>query len=224
MKKAIVIHIDHGKSDDPLFGQSKWWGFADMPDDMDYPVIPYEDGDDDPLTLVCQIRCSDLAEVDPEGLLPHEGMLYFFADIDKYVGDLRGEEDEEDEDYPFHNNMGEWSPEVFRVLYSPTEKDLHSHRILNDDGSSYALPAEKITFTTREDRFDDIDFHLLGHPCSDELEYWYPGYINLFQICEEWDHWGGLFLYDTGFINFLIKPEDLKARRFDHIIAYLLSL
>ena len=62
-----------------------------MPEDLEYPEVPVrdeyvdEDGKDavdeydDPLTFICQIRCSDLAALDPKGLLPHEGLLYFFG-------------------------------------------------------------------------------------------------------------------------------------------------
>ena len=52
--KSIKINLS--KSDEDLFGQSKWWGQADMPDDLEYPLIPYDDDyDDDHMTLVCQI-------------------------------------------------------------------------------------------------------------------------------------------------------------------------
>ena len=67
----------------PLKSQSKWWGQADLPKGMNYPAIPYNDEyGDDPLTFLCQIRCADLAACDPDNLLPHKGMLYFFAAID----------------------------------------------------------------------------------------------------------------------------------------------
>ena len=71
-----------------LFGKSKWWGAPDLPAGSPYPVVPMGDTPEDcePLTFLCQIRCEDLAEVDAEGLLPHEGMLYFFAAIDYFLG------------------------------------------------------------------------------------------------------------------------------------------
>ena len=84
---------------DKLTGKSKWWGQVDMPEHMEHPMIEYNDGGgDDPMTLVCQIRCADLAEFDTENLLPHEGMLYFFADIDDYVGALRRDDSYDDEE------------------------------------------------------------------------------------------------------------------------------
>ena len=66
--KSIKINLS--KTEDDLFGQSKWWGAANLPEGVEYPFVPYDDGDNDPLPLVCQIRCADLAPFDPENLLP----------------------------------------------------------------------------------------------------------------------------------------------------------
>lgn len=232
-----AIKINYSKTNEDLTGKSKMWGQADLPESMDYPLIPYDDGEDDPMTMVCQIRCSDLAKIDPENLLPHEGMLYFFADIDEYVHalykeldedeefedeeDFTDEEDDETEVDYRSNGMGEWDPEAFRVLYSPTEVGLQTHSIIGPDGEPYGLPAEKITFETGGSS-DELVTKLLGKPYDPEVQYWYPDYINLFQLCEE-DDWG-LMMYDCGILNFLITPEDLKARRWDRIIVHLHSL
>ncbi len=230
---------------DQLTGQSKWWGQVDMPEGMEHPMIPYNDEyGDDPLTLVCQIRCADLAPFDTENLLPHEGILYFFADIDYYVGAMHKEKPTEDEEEPieeeedpvndeneesyyeedderpwYHNGMGEWSPETFKVIYSPTEEELRTHRIMGADGEPYELPAEKITFEPCDP--GTLDTRLLGYPFEVEVEQEFPGYISLLQIWEE-DRWC-FFMYDCGILNFLILPEDLKARRFDRVRLYLHS-
>ena len=67
-----------------------------MPEGMAYPCIDVEDGDGgtypEPLTFVCQIRCKDIAGLDTDGLLPHSGMLYFFAPIDYFLGGGDGRE------------------------------------------------------------------------------------------------------------------------------------
>lgn len=224
--KSIKIKLS--KTDDELFGQSKWWGTANLPEGVEYPMVPYEDGDDDPLTLVCQIRCADLAKVDKENLLPHKGMLYFFADINDYVHALDGPCDDSTfeydkevfvEDDGYHNSMGEWSPEAFRVIYSPTEENLTNHEIVKSDGTSAYLPAEKITFEEAGINYDS--FKLLGLPYYDEIKEWYPDYINLLQIDEN-DDWR-MVLYDCGMIYFLIRPEDLKALDFSKVIVYFHS-
>ena len=213
--KAIKINLS--KADDELFGQSKWWGSPDMPDDMDYPTIPYDDGDE-PLTFVCQIRCADLAAYDTDNLLPHEGMLYFFAAIDEYVYKLTNEFDVERCGY--YNGLSEWEPETYRVLYSPTTEGLAPHSIVDADGEPYGLPAEKITFEAGDNMGDD-DFKLLGLPFYEEICEQYPDYINLLQIDGN-DDWG-MALYDCGMICFLIRPDDLKALDFRKVKVYFHS-
>mgnify|MGYP002626758536 CR=1 FL=1 len=87
-----MIRIETHLADSPLTGQSKWWGEPDMPEELNWPTVMVRDEDgesyDDPLTFVCQIRCADIAPFDPHELLPHEGMLYFFAAIDYFLGDF----------------------------------------------------------------------------------------------------------------------------------------
>lgn len=139
-----MIQITTQPADNPLFGQSKWWGQPDMPEELDYPEITLvdEDGEEyqDPLTFICQIRCEELAAFDLEGLLPHEGMLWFFAALDYFLGDI---------DSPAYPGMDDWQQKYFRVLYWPTvsSDDLHTHSIVYDDGSPVGLPAEAITFS-----------------------------------------------------------------------------
>ena len=84
-----MISIQTQPAEANLLGQSKWWGFPDLPEELDWPSVPVnDDGDvyDDPLTFICQIRCEELAPFDPEGLLPHTGMLWFFASLDYFLG------------------------------------------------------------------------------------------------------------------------------------------
>ena len=76
---AIRLNIEDGHPN--LFCDSKFWGDPDMPEDMEYPMV-----DGRPLTFICQVSCYDIALMDPDGLLPHDGMLYFFADMDEILG------------------------------------------------------------------------------------------------------------------------------------------
>jgi len=213
--KSLKINFKSANND-ALFGQSKWWGFADMPTTLDYPMIPYED-DDDPLTFVCQIRCEDLEAIDTENLLPHEGMLYFFAAMDEYVHKISKDFDMECE---YYNGLSEWAPETYRVIYAPKADLLVTHEITEADGQPYGLPAEKITFEVSDDaRLDD--FKLLGLPFYDEISEQYPDYINLLQIDGN-DDWQ-MPLYDMGIICFLIRPDDLKALDFSKVKVYFHS-
>ena len=120
----MAVRLLFGKTDDPLFARSKWWGSPDMPEDMEYPAA-----DEGPLTFMCQIRCEEIAPFDPKGLLPHEGMLYFFAALDYALGDL---------DAISSPGMGEWNPDCFRVLYSPSCDNLRTQR--GSEAANLAFP------------------------------------------------------------------------------------
>ncbi len=244
-----MIGIKTAPTGEDLFGRSKWWGFPDLPEELDWPSVPVNDeGDeyDDPLTFICQIRCEDLAPFDPEGLLPHEGMLYFFAALDYFLGNL---------DAVAAPGLGEWEVPYFRVLYSPTCERLHTHSLLYDDGSPACLPAESLSFSrlaassTEDDAAKDDagegsvvrrrflrepvrsgsePYHtpfdgtrLLGQPFYEEVSSELPGMISLLQIDEN-DSWD-LRFFDCGMLNFLITPEDLAARRWSVVRVWLHS-
>lgn len=209
-----MIKITTQPADNPLFGQSKWWGQPDMPEELEYPEITLVDDDgeeyQDPLTFVCQLRCEELAPLDPEGLLPHGGMLWFFAALDYFLGDM---------DSPAYPGMGPWQQKYFRVLYSPKCDDLHTHSIVYDDGTPVGLPAEAITFSLCDESGDGI--RLLGEPYIEEVREEMPGRMSLLQIDED-DRWNLIF-HDCGMLNFLITPDDLRNHRWDKVECYLFS-
>ena len=212
-----MIALRTRKTSEDLTGRSKWWGCPELPDEFDWPEAPDGGGDGDPMTFICQIRCSDPASLDPEGLLPHEGMLWFFAALDYFLGDL-------DADSP---GMGDWPQQYFRVLYSPVCDNLNPHRLVYPDGTPACLPAEAILPgpATVPDAtpviLSEAEGYLLGEPYFDEVRQENPGMISLLQI-EENDSWG-LRFYDCGMLFFLISPEDLAARRFDRVRCWLHS-
>ncbi len=209
-----MIKIETQPADSPLTGQSKWWGEPDMPDDLDYPevLVTADDGDNwqDPLTFVCQIRCEDIAALDPEGVLPHEGMLYFFAALDYFLGDIGALS------YP---GMGQWQQQYFRVLYAPSCDELHTHHIVNEDGTPATLPAEAITFTACDEHTDGI--RMLGYPYIEEVREAMPAMLSLLQVDED-DRWN-LTFHDCGTLNFMIHPRHLKERRWEKTACYLYS-
>ena len=196
---AISLHFN--KTDNDLTGCSKMWGFPDLPDNLAYPEIECKDDDGevyfDPMTFICQIRLEDIAALDTKSILPHEGMMYFFAAIDYFLGNY-------DMDSP---GMGQWPENSFKVLYSPTCDNLHTHIIEYEDGTPYGLPTEAITFNTCGEKEDG--FKLLGRPFYDETEDQYPGWRSLFQIdCS--DDWN-LQLFDCGMINFMQKGDNIEC-------------
>ena len=209
-----MIRIETHLADGPLTGKSKWWGEPDMPEELDWPTVMVRDEDgesyDDPLTFVCQIRCADIAPFDPDGLLPHEGMLYFFAALDYFLGDL---------DTPAYPGMGEWKKEYFRVLYSSSLDQLHTHHLNYPDGTQATMPAEAISFGKSSK--DDDGLRLLGYPYLEEVRQEMTGWLSLLQV-DESDRWG-LTFHDSGMLNFLIRPEDLQQRRWNQTTCYLFS-
>lgn len=210
-----MISIQTHPTNDSLFGQSKWWGEPDMPDELDWPgvMVADEDGEEyeDPLTFICQIRCEDIAALDPEGLLPHQGMLYFFAAIDYFLGDM---------DTLVYPGLGVWKPEYYKVLYSPNSDDLHTHHLQYPDGSSAVQPAEIITFAPSNEADDGN--RLLGYPYIEDVREAMPNMLSLLQI-EENDRWH-LTFHDCGMLYFLIDPRHLHAREWEQTDCYLFSL
>ena len=97
----MAIKLTLQKTERILFCGSKWWGDPDLPENMQYPTMEVNEGGESyeyPLTFICQINCEDIAAFDPEGRLPHEGMLYFFGAVDELIG----------YDSPVRTVLGEW--------------------------------------------------------------------------------------------------------------------
>ena len=210
----MAIKLSFHKTDADLTGCSKWWGAPDLPLEMPFPTVPVaDDGDayDDPMTFVCQIRCADLAAFDKEDLLPHNGMLYFFAAMDYFLGNT---------DAFVYPGMGEWSPLHFKVLYTPSCDGLEPYEITYDDGTPAYMPAEAISFELSAEANES--FHLLGKPYFEEIREQYPdAMLSLLQV-DESDDWGLRFV-DSGMLCFMISPDDLRNRNWNGVRCYLHS-
>ena len=185
---AIKINIQPTAED--LAGKSHWWGFPDLPEACEWPCN--EDGD--LLTFICQISLEDISEFDTDNRLPHKGIIWFFADLDYFLGDL---------DAPC-GGTGEWEPGTFKVLYSEDSSDLLTHKYYWEDGEPAVLPAEEMTFEAASET--DFGFKLLGMPAMTEgYENENEGLMSLLQMDEE-ERWG-LRFFDCGTINFMIPAE-----------------
>lgn len=185
---AIKINIQPTAED--LAGKSHWWGFPDLPEAFEWPCN--EDGD--LLTFICQISLEDISELDSENRLPHKGMIWFFAELDYFLGDL---------DAPC-GGTGEWEPGTFKVLYSEDHSDLLTHEYYWEDGEPAVLPAEEMTFEAASET--DFGFKLLGMSAMTEgYENENEGLMSLLQMDEE-ERWG-LRFFDCGTINFMIPAE-----------------
>ena len=205
---AIKLTLQH--SERVLFCASKWWGDPDMPENMQYPTIEVtEDGEtfDYPLTFVCQINCEDLAAFDPENKLPHEGMLYFFAAIDKWLG----------YDSPTKNDLGEWTKGHFVVKYAKAInfETFQSCMLVDDEDQALTEREMEIVFSACED--DEKCIKMLGTPSSADVAQKYEGLVNLLQIV----HDTNLDVEFDGELNLMMKESDLHFGNWKKTIAHL---
>lgn len=203
----MAIRLTVKETDRVLFCGSKWWGDPDMPEAMEYPMT-----EDYPLTFVCQINCEDIAKFDPEGKLPHEGMLYFFAALDQWLG----------YESPLENGIGEWPKGHFVVKYAK-EINFETFRsciMVDEDDNPITEPEREIEFSECADDADGIK--LLGVPFYEEIRMEYPDMINLLQLDE--DDELCMRFYDCGMVNLLMKESDLKFKNWKKTKAYLHSL
>ena len=77
VRNAIHIEPIRTPSDQIPVGASKFGGHPDLPEDFVWPRR--EEGQ--PLLFLCQYNLAELAPYDRDGLLPTEGILYFFYDV-----------------------------------------------------------------------------------------------------------------------------------------------
>ena len=161
----MAIKINLQATEAELFCSSKWWGDPDLPADMEYPTVEVTDEDgtyDYPLTFVCQIDCEDLAPLDPEGHLPHQGMFYVFAGLDEYLDQFES---------PFHNGPGLWPRKMVAIKYTKAInfETFRSAILVDDEDQSLTQPALKMTFEPCEDGADGTCL-LPGSAPEDSLE------------------------------------------------------
>lgn len=172
----MAIRIDIGEGNPNLFCDSKFWGDPDMPDDMEYPML-----DGRPLTFLCQISLYDIAELDPDEILPHDGMLYFFADIDDLLGYDTG----------IRHEAGEWPKGHALVKFTKTVnmETFQSQIQLDEDGEALTQKAVPLTFEACEPTYGGLA--MLGK--SDD------GFVTLLNIPFDPQHR----------LRFVIKDTDL---------------
>ena len=207
---AIKIKLDAVETE--LFCSSKWWGDPDLPADMEYPTAhATEDGEefDYPLTFICQIDCADIAPLDPQGLLPREGMFYVFAGLDEYLG----------LDSPWHNGPGLWDRKQVVVKYTKSVnfETFRSAILVDDEDNSLTQPALKMTFETCPD--DEPCTRLLGQPSPHGMLEQFPDCVNFLQIASGT---AGLQFQDGGMLNLIYKPSDFEAGKWKLVRGVML--
>lgn len=147
----MAIRLDILEGHPNLFCDSKFWGDPDMPEDMEYPML-----DGRPLTFICQISCYDLAELDPDEMLPHDGMLYFFGDIDDLLGYDTG----------VHHEAGEWPKGHALVKFTKAVnmETFKSFILLDEDDEPLSRKAQPLAMSFCNDDFGGLRMLGQGAP------------------------------------------------------------
>lgn len=191
----MAIKLELKRTERILFCGSKWWGDPDMPENMQYPTMEVtEDGEtyDYPLTFICQINCEDIAPFDKENRLPHEGMLYFFAAVDDYIG----------YESPVHNPAGEWPKGRVMLKYAKTInfETFQTCMLVGDEDEQLTENELEIVFSECEDEAEGIKM------LSNDLPGSYSDHTNLLKLVS--DSVSGLD-FGSGRLDFVIKNSDL---------------
>ncbi len=203
----MAIKLTLNRTERILFCGSKWWGDPDMPENMQYPTMVVNDeGEtyDYPLTFVCQINCEDIAPFDREGKLPHEGMLYFFAAIDDYIG----------YESPIHNPAGEWPKGRMVVKYAKAInfETFQTCMLVGDEDEQLTEPELEIIFSECADSEPCIK--MLGDTDIQE-------HVNLLSLVS--DAVSGMD-FNSGRLDAVIKESDLGYGNWKKVKALLNTL
>ena len=209
----MAIGFKVRKTERILFCGSKWWGDPDFPEHMEYPTVKVKDEEgetlDYPLTFICQINCEDIAQFDPEGKLPHEGMLYFFGAIDGYLGY---------ETYT-DNGPGEWPKGQFVVKYAKNInfETFQSCILVDDDDQPLTEPEMEMEFFACDD--DANISRILGSPSGDEVKRNYQDHISLLHLVNNEEI--ALNFGENGILQTLMKDSDLRFRNWKRALTHL---
>ena len=209
----MAIGFKVRKTERILFCGSKWWGDPDFPEHMEYPTVKVKDEEgetlDYPLTFICQINCEDIAQFDPEGKLPHEGMLYFFGAIDGYLGY---------ETYT-DNGPGEWPKGQFIVKYAKNInfETFQSCLLVDDDDQPLTEPEMEMEFFACDD--DANISRILGSPSGDEVKRNYQDHISLLHLVNNEEI--SLNFGENGILQTLMKDSDLRFQNWKRALTHL---
>lgn len=195
---------------------SRFWGNPALPENYPYPTYIDDEGDEFPYFFICQINLEEIAPFDKENLLPHKGLLSFFAKIDHYLDYMTATD-------CISGYISE--SDAVRVLYFPDIDNTREVVLIDDDNNPTAPEEMKISFSLRREKYDD-EHVLFAHPTHREWETWdspFEDWIILLQV----DSFEGgdfnLNFMDCGVLDLLISPVDLKHRNFSDVRGIILS-
>jgi uncharacterized protein YwqG len=157
------IRIDYSTSDEEIeCGESKIGGKPDLPTDFDWPYYSGNiDGNGEnknrPLSFLAQINLKDVVEYDKKGLLPKDGLLSFFYELETMTWGF----DPAD--------LGS-----AKVFYFSGNEELNTTEFPDDMEDEYKLPELHVDFS------DNISFPSYEELLLDEKPEWddYDEYVS----------------------------------------------
>ncbi len=198
IKKGAVVAT-------PPMGASFLWGMPQMPEFLEYPFYKSAVYDPYPLFFVGQINCAEAAPFDESGLLPKQGFLWFFADLDYFLGYT-----DETERQP-----GRWDKKAVQVLYSHVGREELAHEFLTFPSETEMMPPEAVLLEFCEVPDDADGVKLLGKAEDKVAEQAFgEGWQPLLQIPGDEN-------LEAGRFSFYIEREALSARKFRRVEGYL---
>ena len=197
-------------------GASRFWGNPDLPQGCIWPGRTGEKGERYPYFFLCQINLEDIAPYDTGSLLPHKGLLSFFADIGDYLGYCSG-------NCCIGGTVS--GRDAVKTMYFP-DCGVLEERTPDAMADMPAIPQPlKISFSTYHTGHEN-DHALFAVPEHRPWEAWDHPFED-WEILLQVDSFEGpdfnLLFMDMGVLDFLISPSDLKIRRFDNVRAIVLS-
>ncbi len=204
---GIDIQLTYHDGELPL-GSSYFWDAPQLPSPDLYPLTTDDEGNEYPMQFICQINCRELPSNE---WLPKKGMLYFFGEIDYYLG--------YDVKQPY--GLGEWPEDAVKVIYADVEPE--QLKRFNPFEEEDMTPPHTITFSKGSDR--DMGFRLLGKPYEEEVEdAFQEDWIQLLQLDSDTNDYFDLRFYDMGLLYLMIEGNRLKQCDFSHVRPFMTSL
>jgi uncharacterized protein YwqG len=189
-------------------GSSYFWDAPQLPSPDLYPWTTDETGSKYPMQFICQINCNDLPENE---WLPKQGMLYFFGEIDYFLG----------YDVKRPNGIGEWPEGAVRVVYANV--DIEQLKRTNYFEEDDMIPPHTITFSKGPER--EANFRLLGKPYDEDVELAFDeNWTLLLQLDTDANDYFDLRFYDMGLLYLMIERDKLHNGDFSNIRVYMTSL
>lgn len=196
--------------------QSHFWGNPGLPSGVPYPTYTDDEGKPPPTYSSASSTWRTSLPTTRTTCCPVKVCYPYFAKIDNYLG----------YDFDSYYIGGTISEEdAVKVLYFPNCDDLEESEFAGEEDAPYVPEEQAVRFSRTTLPLSD-EHTLFAPPTHCPWETWDAP-------CEDWsillqvdscsgDDFGLNFM-DTGVLEFLIAPSDLKEQRFDRVRAIVLS-